>query len=181
MTFRYGVSIVALAVAAFGPGAQAQTANTTASDVNVLNLLAPYLTLNTTATGQQTLQLNLAQSIAINTAAGLAQQQLAISDKNLLGSARNDLSSAGLGTYGVAANLAGGLPAQTPINGIVPQQLVGGLGAQLGPIYQRGVEQGASGPLGSVVNLLAGAYGFTGNNLASPRTTMPTARPTIRA
>ncbi|WP_345819330.1 autotransporter domain-containing protein [Methylobacterium fujisawaense] len=165
MTFRYGVSIVALAVAAFGPGAQAQTANTTASDVNVLNLLAPYLTLNTAVTGQQTLQLNLAQSIAINNAAGLAQQQLAISDKNLLGSARNDLSSAGLGTYGVAANLAGGLPAQTPINGIVPQQLVGGLGAQLGPIYQRGVEQGASGPLGSVVNLLAGAYGFTGNNL----------------
>jgi subtilase-type serine protease len=165
MMYRYGVSIVALTVAAFGPGAQAQTANTTGSDVNVLNLLAPYLTLNATSTGQQTLQLNLSQSIAINNAAGRDQQQLAISDKNLLGSPINDLSSVGLGSYGVAANLAGGLPAQTPINGLVPQQLVGGLGAQLGPIYQRGVAQGTSGPLGSVVNLLAGAYGFTGNNL----------------
>jgi len=165
MTLRYGVSIAALTVAAFGSGAQAQTANTTPSDVNVLNLLAPYLALNATATGQQTLQLNLSQSAAINTAAGLAQQQLAISDKNLLGSASNNLSSSGLGTYGVAANLAGGLPAQTPINGIVPQQLVGGLGAQLGPIYQRGVAQGAAGPLGSVVNLLVGAYTVSGNNL----------------
>jgi len=165
MTLRYGVSIAALTVAAFGSGAQAQTANTTPSDVNVLNLLAPYLALNATATGQQTLQLNLSQSAAINTAAGLAQQQLAISDKNLLGSASNNLSSSGLGTYGVAANLAGGLPAQTPINGIVPQQLVGGLGAQLGPIYQRGVAQGATGPLGSVVNLLVGAYTVSGNNL----------------
>jgi outer membrane autotransporter protein len=165
MRLRYGVSIAALTVAAFGSGAQAQTANTTPSDVNVLNLLAPYLPLNATATGQQTLQLNLAQAAATNTGAGLAQQQLAISDKNLLGSASNDLSPSGLGTYGVAANLAGGLPAQTPINGIVPQQLVGGLGAQLGPIYQRGVARGASGPLGSVVNLLVGAYTFSGNNL----------------
>ena len=165
MTFRYGVSIAALMVAAFGPGAQAQTVNTTPSDVNVLNLLAPYLGLNATATGQQTLQLNLSQSAGINAGAGLSQQQLAISDKNLLGSASNDLSALGLGVYGVAANLAGGLPAQMLINGIVPQQLVGGLGAQLGPIYQRGVAQGANGPLGSVVNLLVGAYTFTGNNL----------------
>jgi subtilase-type serine protease len=165
MKVRHGASIAALTVAAFGSAAQAQSVNTTPSDVNVLNLLAPYLALNATATGQQTLQLNLSQSAAVNTAAGLAQQQLAISDKNLLGSASNNLSSVGLSTYGVAANLAGGLPAQTPINGIVPQQLVGGLGAQLGPIYQRGVAQGANGPLGSVVNLLAGAYNVSGNNL----------------
>lgn len=116
-------------------------------------------------TGQQTLQLNLSQSAAINNAANLAQQQLSISDKNLLGSASNDLSSVGLGNYGVAANLAGGLPPQTPINGIVPQQLVGGLGAQLGPIYQRGVALGANGPLGSVINLLVNAYNFTSTDL----------------
>jgi subtilase-type serine protease len=165
MTLRYGVSIVALAVAAFGPGAQAQTANTTPSDVNVLNLLAPYLALNATAVGQQTLQRNLGQSAAINNAAGPALRQHAISDKALLGSAGNVLSSVGLGSYGVAANLAGGLPAQTPVNGLVPQQPVGGLGAQLGPIYQRGVAQGATGPLGGVVSLLVGAYSFSGNNL----------------
>ncbi|WP_342107440.1 autotransporter domain-containing protein [Methylobacterium sp. SI9] len=165
MKFRHGVSIAALTVAAFSSGAQAQTVNTTPSDVNVLNLLSPYLALNATATGQQTLQRNLSQTAAINTSADLAQQQRAMSDKSYLGSASNNLSSVGLGTYGVAANLAGGLPAQTPINGIVPQQLVGGLGAQLGPIYQRGVAQGAKGPLGNVVNLLVGALNVSGNNL----------------
>ncbi|MCJ2139297.1 phosphatase PAP2 family protein [Methylobacterium sp. E-066] len=152
-------------VAAYSSGVQAQTVNTTASDVNVLNLLAPFLSLNATAAGQATLGLNLGQTIALNNGAGLARQQLAISDKNLLSSAGNNLSSVGLGSYGVAANIAGGLPGQTPINGIVPQQIVGGLGSQLGPIYQRGVAPGASGPLGNVVNLLVNANTFTGNNL----------------
>jgi outer membrane autotransporter protein len=165
MTFRYGVSIAALMVAACGSGVQAQTVNTTASDVNVLNLLSPFLSLNATATGQATLDQNLSQTAALNNGAGLARQQLAISDKNLLASASNNLSSVGLGIYGVAANIGGGLPRQTPINGIVPQQLVGGLGTQLGPIYQRGVAQGAAGALGSVVNLLVNANTFTGNNL----------------
>ncbi|MGU3406173.1 autotransporter domain-containing protein [Methylobacterium brachiatum] len=165
MTFRYGVSIAALMVAACGSGVQAQTVNTTASDVNVLNLLSPFLSLNATATGQATLDQNLSQTAALNNGAGLARQQLAISDKNLLASASNNLSSVGLGIYGVAANIGGGLPRQTPINGIVPQQLVGGLGTQLGPIYQRGVAQGAAGALSSVVNLLVNANTFTGNNL----------------
>ncbi|MGP6433918.1 hypothetical protein, partial [Pseudomonas paraglycinae] len=162
---RYGVSIAALMVAACGSEVQAQTVNTTASDVNVLNLLAPYLALNGTAAGQATLTLNLAQTIALNTGADLARQQVAISDKNLLSAASNSLSSSGLGSYGVAANIAGGLPGQIPINGIVPQQPVGGLGAQLGPIYQRGTAQGVNGALGSVVNLLVNANTFTGNNL----------------
>ncbi|TXN45500.1 autotransporter domain-containing protein [Methylobacterium sp. WL7] len=165
MNVRYGVSIAALMVAACGSEVQAQTVNTTASDVNVLNLLAPYLALNGTAAGQATLTLNLAQTIALNTGADLARQQVAISDKNLLSAASNSLSSSGLGSYGVAANIAGGLPGQIPINGIVPQQPVGGLGAQLGPIYQRGTAQGVNGALGSVVNLLVNANTFTGNNL----------------
>ncbi|CAM3089993.1 autotransporter family protein [Methylobacterium mesophilicum] len=165
MNVRFGVSIAALMVAACGSEVQAQTVNTTASDVNVLNLLAPYLALNGTAAGQATLTLNLAQTIALNTGADLARQQVAISDKNLLSAASNSLSSSGLGSYGVAANIAGGLPGQIPINGIVPQQRVGGLGAQLGPIYQRGTAQGVNGALGSVVNLLVNANTFTGNNL----------------
>ena len=165
MTFRYGVSLAALAVAAFGSGAQAQTVNTTPSDAHILNLLSPFLTLNTGSVGQQTLQINLSQAAAINTGADQAQQQRAISDKALLGAASNTLASVGLGTYGVAANLAGGLPVQRPVNGLVPQQPVGGLGAQLGPIYQRGAAQGVNGPLGNVATLLVGAYTFTGNNL----------------
>ena len=166
MRFGHGVSIAALAVAAFGAtAAQAQTANTTASNVNVLNLLAPFLSLNGSTVGQQTLQTNLDQSLALNNTSSTAQRQLAISDKNLLGSASNNLSSVGLGTYGVAGNLAGGLPAQAAINGYTPQQAVGGLGAQLGPIYQAGVAAGTSGPLGNVVTLLTSAYNFTGGDL----------------
>ena len=107
MTFRYGVSLAALAVAAFGSGAQAQTVNTTPSDAHILNLLSPFLTLNTGSVGQQTLQINLSQAAAINTGADQAQQQRAISDKALLGAATVSLASVGLGTYGVAAHLAG--------------------------------------------------------------------------
>ena len=143
--------------------AQAQVANTTGSNVNVLNLLSPFLGLNGSAIGQTTLQGNLQQSIAINTSATLVQQQLAISDKNLLGSASNAVP--GAGNYGVAANLAGGLPAQTPVNGITPQQPVGGLGVVLGRIYQTGVAPGLAGPLGNTVNLLTRAYNFTSADL----------------
>ncbi|HEY0330705.1 MAG TPA: autotransporter domain-containing protein [Rhodopseudomonas sp.] len=149
----------------FAGAAQAQTANVSGANVNVLNLLAPFLGLNFTAAGQATLQANLQQTIKVNTSTTLAQQQLAISDKNLLGSASNNLSSVGLGTYGVAANLAGGLPAQTPVNGITPQQAVGGFGAVLGSIYQTGVANGTSGPLANTVRLLTGAYNFTSSDL----------------
>ncbi len=93
--------------------AQAQTANTTVANVNVLNLLSPFLGLNATAIGQATLQANLQQSININNGATLAQQQLAISDKNLLGSASNTVTGLA-GKWGVAANLAGGLPRRRP-------------------------------------------------------------------
>ncbi|MCJ2068441.1 phosphatase PAP2 family protein, partial [Methylobacterium sp. J-030] len=134
----------------------------TASQVNGFNLLAPYLSLNATPVGQQTLELNLSQSAAINVGADLSRKQRAISDKNYLYLERNDLASVGLGTFPIAASLAGGLPAQTPVNGIVPQQLVGGLGPQLGPIYQRGAALGAKGPLGTAINLLISADALTG-------------------
>ncbi len=166
MLFRYSVSLIALAAAALSAeGASAQTATIAPTGANVLNLLSPFLSLNATATGRATLQANLDRAVFTNNTATLRQQQLAISDKNLLGSATNTLSSAGLGTYGAGANLAGGLPAQTVVNGIVPQQPVGGLGPVLGPIYVAGTAAGTNGPLGSVVNLLARAYGFTGNDL----------------
>ncbi|GBU18169.1 MULTISPECIES: autotransporter domain-containing protein [Methylobacterium] len=168
MHHRSSVSALALAVAATaltGLPAAAQTANTTASDVNVLNLLSPFLSLNATAAGRTALQLNLDQTVALNNGADRTRQSLAISDKNLLGSATNNLASVGLGVYGAGANLAGGLPAQTAINGIVPVQPVGGLGTQLGQIYVAGSASGTAGPLGSVVQLLASAYNFTGANL----------------
>ncbi len=166
MLFRHSVSLIALAAAALSAeSAHAQTANIAPTSANVLNLLSPFLSLNATPTGRTALQSNLDQAVATNTAATLRQQQLAISDKNLLGSATNNLSSVGLGIYGAGANLAGGLPGQTVINGITPQQPVGGLGPVLGPIYVAGTAAGTSGPLGNVVNLLARAYAFSGNDL----------------
>ena len=156
---------IAIMTAASAGAASAQTANITASDANVLNLLAPFLTLNSTAVGQQTLQTNLQTVVNLNTGATLAQQQLAISDKNLLGNISNTVT--GLpGTFGIAANLGGGLPAQAPINGITPQQPVGGLGAVLGQAYVNGVQTGLAGPLTNTVNLLNNAYGnLTSRNL----------------
>ncbi|WP_245291185.1 phosphatase PAP2 family protein, partial [Methylobacterium aquaticum] len=166
MLFRHSVSLIALAAATLAAeDAHAQTATIAPTSANVLNLLSPFLSLNATATGRAALQANLDQAVRYNNTATLFQQQLAISDKNLLGSATNTLSSVGLGTYGAGANLAGGLPAQTVINGITPQQPVGGLGPVLGPIYVAGTAAGTNGPLGSVVNLLARAYSFTGNDL----------------
>ncbi|MGO4717401.1 autotransporter domain-containing protein [Bradyrhizobium sp. 2TAF24] len=145
-------------------GAQAQTANTTGANINVLNLLSPFLGLNATAAGQATLQANLQQSIAINNAASLTLQQLAISDKNLPSFVSNPITGLS-GTYGVAVNLAGGLPAQAAIGGITPQQPVGGLGTQLGAIYATGVAGGLGGPLANTVALLTKAYSFTGSDL----------------
>lgn len=160
------VSTLAIIVASVSSGtALAQTANISGSSATILNLLSPFLSLNATAVGQQTLTSNLNQVVVLNNGANTARQSLAISDKNLLGSVSNNLSSVGLGTYGIAANLAGGLPAQTPINGITPQQPVGGYGSVLGPIYQTGVAGGTSGALGSVVTLLGTAYSYTGSDL----------------
>ncbi|MCJ2081291.1 autotransporter domain-containing protein [Methylobacterium sp. J-090] len=83
MDLKQSVSIIAVMVAAFGSTvAQAQTATVTPADANVLNLLSPFLGLNATAIGRQTLRDNLQQSIAINNAATPQQQQLAISDKS---------------------------------------------------------------------------------------------------
>ncbi len=160
---RSAAIIVSASAAAVG-GAHAQAVNTTPSNVNVLNLLSPFLGLNATSVGQATLQGNLDQAVATNNGANLTMQQLSISDKNLLGSAANSVT--GLpGNYGVAANLAGGLPPQAPINGITPQQPVGGLGSQLGPIYVAGVANGLAGPLTNTVNLLTRAYNFAGADL----------------
>lgn len=166
MRYLAGVSALSIIVVSLQSAtAVAQTANISGSSANVLNLLAPFLSLNASSVGQSTLQTNLQQAIAFNNAANPARQSLAISDKNLLGAPTNNLASVGLGIYGAGANLAGGLPAQTPINGITPQQPVGGLGPVLGQIYVQGSASGTAGPLGNVVTLLASAYAFAGSDL----------------
>lgn len=169
------VSTVAIVAAGVLPvsALHAQTANVTPSTVNILNLLSPFLALNSTTVGQTTLQQNLSTALSINNNATASQQQLAISDKNLLNAASNAV--AGVGNVGVAANLAGGLSAQTPVTGtegsITPIQPVGGLGAVLGPIYQRGVAPVVGGTpiLASTVALLTGAYGFTSTDLGAAK------------
>ena len=174
MRYADGVSLAALLIGAFGATAvHAQTANTTPANVNVLNLLAPFLSLNNTAVGQQTLQLNLSQAVAQNQAASLADQQRAISDKALPGSASFTttitLINGSRVNLGPADNLAGGLPPQAPqsAGGLAPSQPVGGLGPQLGAIYQTGIRasNATSGPLTNSFNLLNQAYTVFSANL----------------
>lgn len=152
----------ALALACGAP-ALAATPNVTGADANQLNLLAPFLNLNATGTGQQTLATNLASAIAVNqfAAARNAVAATAVSDVNLLGNASN--SVAGVGTLGVAANLGGGLPPQTAKNGIIPVQQYGGLGA-LGPAFQASVAA-TGGTAPAVTSLLVTAYAFASQDL----------------
>jgi subtilase-type serine protease len=163
------ISVLAVAGVASIGDAHADPANTSSSSVNVLNLLSPFLGLNTTPTGKTTLIDNLNQAISINNNATPTLQQLSISDENLLSGPSNTLATEPATNFGVAANLGGGLPNQPApmgrtVSGI---QTVGGLGANLGAIYDTGVNGLAAGTntaLTNTVGLLTGAY----NNLTSP-------------
>ncbi|UHC13739.1 autotransporter domain-containing protein [Methylobacterium currus] len=167
MQLRHGVSLAALIAGTLSsPSVSAQTANVTPAAANVISLLGPYLSLNATATGRQTLQGNLDQAVALNTQSTAARKALAMSDKNLLIAVGAAYSPAGLTGYGAGANLAGGLPAQAAVNGLVPQQPVGGLGSVLGPIYVKGAAGGGTGPLGAVQTLLSSAFAVTGTDSA---------------
>lgn len=179
MDWKQSVSIVALMAATYGSSAaQAQAVNTVPANVNVLNLLSPFLQLNATAVGRATLQGNLDQAVASNNGSSPARRALAISDKALpsntpfLGSiTRVDGSVINLGP---ADNLAGGLPlqaiqsvaggAQGTINPIQP---VGGYGAVLGANYQTGIRASTAttGPLAKTFDLLNRAYTFTSSDL----------------
>jgi subtilase-type serine protease len=167
------ISVLTIASIASIGGAHAEPANVTPSNVNVLDLLSPFLGLNATPVGRTTLTDNLSQAISINNNATPAQQDLAYSDKNLLGSASNTV--VGLtGSFGVAANLAGGLPDQPPATGGVPGiQPVGGYGATLGAIYDQGVNAYAAGNhsvLPNTVSLLSTAYNtFTSSDLGAAK------------
>ena len=82
------ISVLAVASVASISGAHAQAANVTPSNVNVLNLLSPFLGLNATAVGQnhasrQPLPVDQHQQQRLTTL-----QELAYSDKNLLGGRR---------------------------------------------------------------------------------------------
>jgi subtilase-type serine protease len=173
-------SISVLTVASFASigGAHAQAANVTPSNVNVLNLLSPFLGLNASPVGRTTLTDNLSQAISINNSATLPLQELSYSDKNLLGSASNSVTGISTPTgpfFGVAANLAGGLPDQPrATGGTVPGiQAVGGYGATLGTIYANGVNAYANGDhsvLPNTVSLLSTAYNaLTGSDLGAAK------------
>ena len=166
------IAIGATGILISGP-ATAQQANTTPANVNVLNLLSPFLTLNATPVGQATLQANLAQGVALNQSSSTARRQLAISDKTLPGSTpflgTITLANGTVVPLGPADNLAGGLPLQAAqsAGGLQPLQPVGGLGTQLGAIYQTGIRASTAttGPLASTFALLNNAYNFTSSDL----------------
>ena len=74
-SYALRAAALAIAAAAFAAPAMAATAVTTSNEnlipttispetVNVLNLLSPYLTLNSNSTGENTLQANLIMTLA---------------------------------------------------------------------------------------------------------------------
>ena len=195
--FRSSALIVAATAASAsvaGP-ANAQTANLAPANVNVLNLLSPFLTLNSTAIGQQTLQDTLIQAIAINqnvastnpnitvsatllnnSLSTSALAALAISDENLPGSASNTVYGIpATTTFGPAANLAGGLPPEnTTSYGAMANgsQTIGGFGSILGAAYVKDAgSAGAAVTLPDTVTLLTTALNYTGNTLWPGQTT----------
>lgn len=156
-------AIIVVTTAAVG-SAKAQAANTTGANVNALNLLAPFLTLNATPVGKATLQQSLQTVIAINNGATPAQQQTAVSDAlNLMSEVSNKITLPDNSHkyYGPAANLAGGLPAQATVDNITPYQPIGGFGSVLGHIYQTGVDPNSPSPLlADTITLLTTALDF---------------------
>lgn len=170
------VAVAAITAVSIVAPAQAQTANTSVSNVNVLNLLAPYLALNATPIGQATLTQNLNGTVAVNNNAAKSPgiSSTSISDKGLFGGVSTNITlpSGTTAAYGPGANLGGGLPTQAIQNGatpgtIAPAQQYGGLG-QLGSAYQAAVSpSGAAVP--SVVNLLTTAYSANSSDLGTAK------------
>jgi uncharacterized protein with beta-barrel porin domain/membrane-associated phospholipid phosphatase len=172
------MAATAIAAALASP-AYAATANVSPATVNVINLLSPFLTLDSTTVGQETLQADLSQAVAINqnaasvallnnyySTAGLGA--LAISDENSLGTASTTLYGTTI-AVGPAANLAGALPTQnttaygTLYNG---SQQYGAFGSVLGPAYVAAVNP-SSPTLPNTILLLTTAFNFTGNSLST--------------
>lgn len=199
MRFVTSTSVAALAVAfmATHEGAQAQVVNTSPSNVNILNLLSPFLALNSNATGQATLTQSLDQAVTINNTSPPEQRARAISDKALPGSGPPfgtiTLANGTVVALGAADNLAGGEPLQAIQNNpgqpgtIAPYQPVGAYGNVLGTAYQTGIRSSTAttGPLTNTETLLNAAYRFTSADLgvaknyfangaaANPSTTPP--------
>ncbi|BAT58188.1 extracellular serine protease precursor [Variibacter gotjawalensis] len=169
-----GVSLIALLLS----GTPALAQNTTIADVNVLNLLSPFLNLNAAAVGQSTLAANLNNAVAVNNFAGAhpGVAAVAISDKTIFGgpSTAITLINGTSASYGPGANLAGPMRAQaiqnatttsgTTIPGTISAvQPIGGLG-QLGPAFLDAVKpNGATAP--NVVSFLTNAYNFISTDL----------------
>ncbi len=178
MRLPTSTSIAALVVTlASTDAALAQAVNTSASNVNVLNLLAPFLHLNADPTGRATLRESLDAAVSLNNAASAESRARAISDKALPGNTpflgTITLANGTVVPLGPADNLAGGEPLQAIQSNpgqpgtIAPLQSVGGYGTVLGPVYQTGIRSSTatSGPLANTFDLLNRAYTFTSADL----------------
>ncbi|MBV9075962.1 MAG: autotransporter domain-containing protein [Methylobacteriaceae bacterium] len=171
-----GTAASAAIVAGLATPAAAQTPNLTVQTVNTANLLSPFLSLNNTAIGQQTLRTNLDVTVSENQTSTTAQRQLAISDKALPGSTpflgSITLANGTVVNLGPGDNIGGGLPLQA-VQGAAqggtlnPVQPVGGLGTQLGPVFQNGIRASTAtiGPLARTFTLLNNGYNYTSNDV----------------
>ena len=171
---RLLASVATLCVLPAAVGSASAASNVTPANVEVLNLLSPFLGLNGTPAGKAALASNLSGAIAVNNGASTASQSLAISDENLLGGYSNTLANypggvkTTYGIVGVAANLGGTIPNGVPVNGVTPSQPAGGLGTVLGAIYDTGINASTTpgvGPLQNTATLLTSAYSYTSSSL----------------
>ncbi len=179
--YACGAAAAAIAAAAFAAPAMAGSTTLTVDEVNVLDLLSPFLSLNSTTIGQNTLSANLTQAIATNNAASqstVIEAEL-ISEKTIFSANTGNpatqtsitLQNGTASYYGPGANLAGGLPQQalqsgqsfsssgngnlnvtTPVAGTInAYQAVGGLG-NLGGAYQTAVSPFTTTPVAGTTN-----------------------------
>lgn len=181
---------------AFAAPAKAGSTTITISNDNVLNLLSPFLDLNATLIGQQTLTTNLNQAVATNQAAGGTPldpygqpvvQAVSMSGKTIFSGASGSITLFGGASsyYGPGANLAGALPQQALQNGQTLSQTPGAPFGNLtatpanGTIYPY-QPVGGLGSLGGAYQTAVSPYAITTSSANSvTSTSTATANPLL--
>jgi subtilase-type serine protease len=171
------ISVLTVASLASIGGAHADPANVTPSNVNVLNLLSPFLGLNATPTGRTTLTDNLSQAISINNSATPSSKISLIATRTSSGAPRT--SSLGSVTPKPAPSSALRRTSRADCPTSLQRRAASrGINlsvdtAQLSAIYANGVNAYANGDhsvLPNTVNLLSTAYNsFTSSDLGAAK------------
>lgn len=141
----------------------APTPNISASNVNAINLLAPFLSLTSTGVGMDSLKASLATGISRNNNASSQRMNLAISDSEII-------------SWATGFNIAAGSaipPASVSSYLSTAAQPVGALGPVMGPIYANAAGMSTAtgtalpkAAVPSVVTLMTGMQHLTDNDIS---------------